>query len=304
VSTALSLDSRFVSLLNRFRIAPEKQRQRRSSGPGAHLSKGLGQSLDFSEYRPYQPGDDLRALDWKVFGRTDRLYTKLYVPEQEETVCFVIDCSGSMLPKWDFLQTTVMGLASVALGQGDRVALRFLARLNRPGHDGMAPQRGRSGLARVAQFLEATSPAGQTDLDEAFSDLARRFKSRTHLVVLSDFLQEGAGLPGLAQLHYRRHRLSLLQLLSPEEVEPEREIPPGEWELLNPEPDQPDPQHDMVRLDLGRSAFVHYTRELQAHNAELRAFARSTGSLYISARSDTPAMEYFSQGLRQGGLLV
>ena len=57
----MNLDRKLVGLLRRMKVVPEKVRQRRSSGPGAHLSKGLGQSMDFSEYRPYQPGDDLRA---------------------------------------------------------------------------------------------------------------------------------------------------------------------------------------------------------------------------------------------------
>lgn len=300
----LSLDPRFVNLLSRFRIASEKQRQRRTSGPGAHLSRGLGQSLDFSEYRPYQPGDDLRSLDWKVFGRTDRLYTKLYVPEQEETVCFLLDCSASMLDKWSFLHTAVMGLATVGFGQGDRVAMRFLPRLGLPAGEGLAPLRGRSGLARVASFLAAGQPAGQTDLDAAFEQVARRLKTRTHLVVVSDFLQPGAGTAGLSQLHYRRHRLSLLQLLSPAEVEPEREISPGEWELFDPEPEGPLSEEDMVRLDIGRTALGRYRQELDAHNGLLQAFARTTGSVYVSAQTDTPMLGYFSQTLRHGGLLI
>jgi uncharacterized protein (DUF58 family) len=300
----LTLEPRFVNLLSKFRIAPERLRQRRTSGAGAHLSKGLGQSLDFSEYRPYQPGDDLRALDWKVFGRTDRLYTKLYVPEQEETVCFVIDCSASMQAKWSFLQTVVMGLAAIGFGQGDRVAIRFLTRQGRPVQEGMAPIRGRSGLARVAGFLEATKPEGVTELDQAFDELAKRVKARAHMVVLSDFLKEGAGAKGLSQLHYRRHRISLLQLLSPEEVNPEREVSPGEWEFLDPEPETLDPEHDMVRLDLGRTAFTAYAKALAEHNGELRAFARATGSIYVSAETSLPMTGYFSETLRQAGLLV
>lgn len=300
----IALDSRFVSLLRRFRIAPEKLRQRRASGPGAHLSKGLGQSLDFSEYRPYQPGDDLRALDWKVYGRTDRLYTKLYVPEQEETIWFLIDRSASMVDKWPYLQQVVMGLATVALGQGDRVALRFLTRQNQPEHEGLAPLRGRSGLARVSQFLEQAEPSGVTDLDTALTESARRLKARGHLVVVSDFLREGAGLSGLSQLRYRRHRLTLLQLLSPEEVEPENILSPGEWELTDPEPESPDPESDTVRLDLGRRSFVEFHEALSAHNGQLADFSRASGAVYLRARTDTDLTALFSETLRKEGLLI
>lgn len=246
----------------------------------------------------------MRALDWKVYGRTDRLYTKLYVPELEETVCFVIDCSASMQSKWSFLQTVVMGLATIGFGQGDRVAIRFLPRRERPVQEGMPPLRGRSGLARVARFLEQAQPEGVTELDEAFEDLARRLKARCHLVVLSDFLKPGAGAAGLSQLHYRRHRLTLLQLLSPEEVRPEREILPGEWEFFDPEPETPDLQRDMVRLDLGPAAFLRYRQALEEHNGALQAFARATGSVYVLAETSVAMTGYFSETLRQGGLLV
>ncbi len=297
------LDPRLVSLLRRLRIAPEKLRQARVSGPGAHLSKGLGQSLDFSEYRPYQAGDDLRALDWKVYGRTDRLYTKLYVPEQEETVWFLLDRSASMREKWPFLQQVVLGLATVALGQGDRVALRFLAREGQPEQEGLAPLRGRSGLARVANFLQQAAPLGVTDLDSALSETARRFKTRGHLVVVSDFLKEGAGLSGLSQLRYRRHRLTLLQLLTPEEIDPETALTPGEWELTDPEPEPPT-DSDTVRLDLGRRSFQEYQSSLKEHNAGLADFARVAGAVYSLTPTDSDLNVFFSETLRREGLLI
>lgn len=297
----LQLEPKFVSLLRRFRVVPEKLRQRRSSGPGAHLSKGLGQSLDFSEYRPYQAGDDLRALDWKVYARSDRLYTKLYVPEQEETICFLTDISGSMESKWSFLQTTVMGLATIIFGQGDRVSLATLGRQGRERLAGVPPVRGPSNLARVAKFLESTKPEGETDLDHALDELARRLKTRTHIIVLSDFLKPGAGVKGLSQLHYRRHRLTLLQLLSPEELDPQAVLSPGEWELFDPEPDE---EAESVRLELGRGAFKKYKELLSHHNAALHEFSRSTGAVYIRCGTDIEPLTYFSETLRQGGLLV
>lgn len=299
-----ALEPKFVSLLGRFRLTPEPQRQQRSSGAGVHLSKGRGQSLDFSEYRPYQPGDDLRTLDWKLYGRTDRLYTKLFVPEQEETVIFVIDRSASMQAKWTFLRGVVAGLATVALAQGDRVAVRFLTSLERSAPEGMMPVRGRNSLVRVLRQLDTVEAAGTCELDDAFRQLARRLKTRAHVIVISDFLQEGAGLAGLAQLHYRRHRLSCLQLLAPAEIEPEIELAPGVWELVNPEPEEPDPQRDVARLDLGPPAFVRYRHALAAHNAQLQAFARRTGAIFISAPSSLSLRSYFAENLRRGGLLA
>lgn len=300
----ITLEPRLVTTLGRLKIAPEKLRQRRTSGPGDHMSKGLGQSLDFSEYRPYQPGDDLRALDWKVYGRTDRLYTKLYVPQQEETVCFLLDRSGSMQEKWPFVQQLVLGLATVALAQGDRVSAHDLAGQGRAQGQGLAPFRGRSGLAKVAGFLGRATPSGVTDLDSSLGDLARRLKARTHLVVVSDFLKEGAGLAGLAQLRYRRHRLTLLQVLSPEEAEPERVLAPGEWELTDPEPESANPETDTIRLDLGPESFADYRAMLGEHNQKILDFARNSGAIYQLCRGDDELTKLFSEQFRKAGLLV
>lgn len=284
------------------KLVPEKVRQRRSSGPGAHLSKGLGQSMDFSEFRPYQPGDDLRALDWKVYGRTDRLYTKLYVPEQEETVCFLLDTSASMAPKWSTLKTVALGLANVALGQGDRISALPLPNPELRDRRGVPPSRGRSSLAKLSRFLEQVPATGVTPLEEAFSEAARKIKKRCHLIVLSDFLQPGAGLAGLSQLRYRRHRMSLIQLLTPDEVDPTHTMSPGEWELFDPEYRQG--AAPSLRLDLGHHSFDRYRQCLREHNNSLRDFCRSAGAVFVSARTDLEPISFFSEELRRAGLLA
>lgn len=282
------------------KVVPEKVRQRRSSGPGAHLSKGLGQSMDFSEYRPYQPGDDLRALDWKVYGRTDRLYTKLYVPEQEETVCFLLDTSLSMTEKWEAMTTVVLGLANVVLGQGDRVAVLPLENTELADSRGVAASRGRSALSQISRFLDATQPSGLTPLTEAFEVAARKLKRRCHVVILSDFLRPDAGLPGLSQLRYRRHRLSLIQLLAPQERDPRHSMSPGEWELFDPEVDE----ESGLRLDIGQRSFGRYLELLDRHNSSLRDFCRTAGAVFVTAGSDLEPVQFFSEDLRKAGLLA
>ena len=296
----MNLDRKLVGLLRRMKVVPEKVRQRRSSGPGAHLSKGLGQSMDFSEYRPYQPGDDLRALDWKVYGRTDRLYTKLYVPEQEETVCFLLDTSYSMHEKWESMKTVVLGLANVVLGQGDRVAVLPLENPEVADLKGVAASRGRSALSKVSRFLEDTTPSGLTPLSEAFEVAARKLRKRCHVVILSDFLRPDAGLRGLSQLRYRRHRLSLIQILAPSEQDPRHSMSPGEWELFDPEDDA----ESGIRLDIGQRSFGRYLDLLEQHNATLRDFCRAAGAVFVTTSSELEPIQFFSEDLRKAGLLA
>lgn len=257
--------------------------------------------MDFSEYRPYQAGDDLRSLDWKVYARSDRLYTKLYVPEQEETVYFLLDTSRSMQEKWPALQTLVMGLSHVILNQGDRVALAPLANSVQALSQGLPPTRGRSHLAHISNFLKKTQPDGFSSLSSAFEEQARRIKTRSHLIILSDFLQPDAGLPGLSQLRYRKHRLSLIQLLSPGELQPLQDFAPGEWELFDPE--LPKEDSESLRVELGHRSFQRYQNALQEHITSISEFAKKSGAVFIQASSAFDPLHFFSEDLRKAGLL-
>jgi uncharacterized protein (DUF58 family) len=96
---------------------------------GLHRSVRTGTSVDFAEHRPYQPGDDLRRIDWRVYGRTDRFYLKTYEADTNADVLFVLDSSGSMdftsggLTKFDYARYLTAALAWLAQRQGDRVGL-------------------------------------------------------------------------------------------------------------------------------------------------------------------------------------
>jgi uncharacterized protein (DUF58 family) len=96
---------------------------------GLHRSLRAGVSIDFAEHRPYQPGDDLRRIDWRVYGRTERFYMKTYEADTNADVIFALDASGSMdyghetITKFDYARFLVASLAWLAVRQGDRVGL-------------------------------------------------------------------------------------------------------------------------------------------------------------------------------------
>jgi len=96
---------------------------------GLHRSRRVGLSLDFAEHRAYQPGDDIRRIDWRVFGRTDRFYLKEYEADTNASVIFALDASGSMdfgsgpLTKFDYGRFLAASLAWLSQRQGDRVGL-------------------------------------------------------------------------------------------------------------------------------------------------------------------------------------
>ena len=165
---------------------------------------------------------------------------------------------------------------------------------------GVAASRGRSALSKVSRFLEDITPSGLTPLSEAFELAARKLRKRCHVVILSDFLRPDAGLAGLSQLRYRRHRLSLIQILAPQEQDPRRSMSPGEWELFDPEDDA----ESGIRLDVGQSSFSRYLDLLERHNASLRDFCRAAGAVFVTASSELEPIQFFSEDLRKAGLLT
>src|SRR5271157_963927 len=122
--------SEFLARLEQLRV--KTRREYMGQGKGSHLSPRRGSSLEFADFRHYTPGDDFRYIDWSLYGRSDKLYIKLFKEEEDLLTYIFIDASASMgYPAADrkFESAVAIGLALayVALSSGDRVMIRLLA---------------------------------------------------------------------------------------------------------------------------------------------------------------------------------
>jgi uncharacterized protein (DUF58 family) len=202
---------------------------------GLHRSPFAGFSVEFTEYRQYVPGDDLRHLDWKVLGRTDREYMRKFEDETNLRCHLLVDHSGSMTfgsngyPKSDYARTIAATLGTFMLQQRDMVGLTVFA-------DGVAehlPARWRHGhLRRLLAVLERLQPGTRTRLDTTLDEAARLFRKRSLVVLISDLLSpvdewEGA----LGRLVAGGHDVRVLQVLDPAELTLEFGRA-GQWEDL------------------------------------------------------------------------
>jgi uncharacterized protein (DUF58 family) len=189
---------------------------------GRHKSPGLGGSLEFAEHRPYAPGDDLRRVDWKVYGRSDRWYVRESEQETNLRATLVLDASASMgfasegLPsKWAYGRVLAAALAWVFLAQQDAVGLATFG-------DGIRayvpPRAGRAQRARLFSALEAEDAAGGTSPEGPFRELAERLPRRGLLVLVSDLLGPPERfLPGLRFFRHRKHEVVVFHVLDPAE---------------------------------------------------------------------------------------
>jgi len=190
---------------------------------GLHKSPHKGFSVEFAQHRQYVQGDEIRRLDWKVFGKTDRFYVREFEEETNLRATILLDLSGSMAyggtatTKIEYAKRLAAALAYLMLQQRDTVGLvTFDAQLRR-----YIPQR--SGVAHLRVMLEelqSSQPGGETELATVFQGLVPRIHRRGLLIVLSDCFGEVKDLiSALAHFRHARHEILLFQILDRDEVE-------------------------------------------------------------------------------------
>jgi uncharacterized protein (DUF58 family) len=189
---------------------------------GHHKSPHRGSSVEFAEYRNYAPGDDIRRLDWRVFGRTDRFYMKEFEAETNLRCYLVLDCSGSMAfgkeqAKLDYARRLAATLAYLVIHQGDAAGL--LCVREKTAQD-IPPRRNPGHLQLLLKTLRQCRPEGETGLIAALHELAEKVRQRALVIVLSDFFCDVEGLFGAFQhLRFQKHDLAIFHLLDQMEME-------------------------------------------------------------------------------------
>jgi uncharacterized protein (DUF58 family) len=189
---------------------------------GIHASPHRGASVEFAEDRRYVPGDDLRRLDWRAYGRSDRFYVKEFEADTNLRCCLILDTSGSMefgsrgVTKIEYARRLAGTLAYLAVQQGDAVGLTCVA-------DGIVrtipPKRTPSHLRGIFDALEEARPRGETHLAARLHELAETIRQRALIVLLSDLFVDPPLLKkAFEHLRFRKHDVAVFHLLDPLEL--------------------------------------------------------------------------------------
>jgi len=192
---------------------------------GVHRSPFHGFSVEFAEHREYAPGDDLRYLDWKVFGRTDKYHLKQFEQETNLVCYLLLDISESMryrsadaaMSKFEYAQCLAAALAYLVLHQQDSVSMvtfdNEIRALVRPGSNP-------SHIKQLIQVMEQSTTERKTTTGPIFHELAQRLKKRGIIVVISDLFDDvDSMMAGLKHLRHRRHEVILMHVLDPAELD-------------------------------------------------------------------------------------
>jgi len=251
---------------------------------GVHRGPLHGFSVEFAEHREYSPGDDLRYLDWKVFGRTDKFYLKRFEEETNLTCHLLLDASESMayrseaapISKFDYARRAAAALAYLILHQGDRVGLTTFSDAIRAT---VPPSGNPSHLQNILRVMEQTAPEGKTSAGPIFHGLAERLKRRGITIVLGDLFDEvDAMLSGLKHLRHRRHEVVLMHVLDPAEID----FPFEQTTLFRGLEGLPDAAVEPRAL---RRAYLN---EFGRYLHKLKSGCRASGVEYVLLRTDRP----------------
>ncbi|MCB1278584.1 DUF58 domain-containing protein [Prosthecobacter sp.] len=197
---------------------------------GHHASPHKGFSVEFRQHRPYVQGDEIRRLDWKVFGRSDRFYIREYDEETNLRATIVLDASGSMnyrgqkgVLKFDYARKLAASLAYLLMSQQDAVGLVTFDSKVRD----IIPCRTK--ITHLHLLLEAMvkiTPGKDTSLAPVIESLAQRLKRRGLVILISDFFDDPAALlQSIGVLRKKGHEVIALQLWDRDEID----FPFGNW---------------------------------------------------------------------------
>ena len=275
------------------------RRRSKSTAKGERRSGARGQSVEFADYRTYVPGDDLRRIDWNLFGRLERLFLKLYEEERELPVTIYLDSTESMsfgrVSKFDFARQVAAAVGYVALCGFDRVTVEpFPLADDQAGLVGeLGAVRGRQSVMRFFDNLNRLKAGGTADFNQALRLGAMKHRAQGVIVVLSDFLDPAGYEDGLKSLASRGSEVHAVQILAPEELEPSSY---GDLRVIDSETGAEQ------EVTFGKYRLKSYRATVQNYCRRLQEYCRARGIRYQLAQSDTPIDDLLLKAMRTGGM--
>jgi uncharacterized protein (DUF58 family) len=255
-------------------------------------SKKTGWGMEFADYRPYNPGDDLRYLDWNLYGRMEQLVTKLFHEEENLNVYFLLDVSESMTlgdpSKFDYARKVVAALAYIALANLDSVSIfPFTDELS----ESLAKVRGKGQILKIFEFLDNIKPVKATDMEAAIGTFCAKIQSPGMVVVISDFFDEKGYAKPLKTLYFAKHDLSAFCIHNLNESEPQYR---GSVQFTDSE------TGEMQMITISPRILKRYQKEYDNYIKTLQETAHRLQCTFLHAITTLPFDDMILNVFRQG----
>jgi len=286
----LLFDTDFLKKLEQLRLT--SHRIYHGQGRGEHSTVKIGTSLEFSDYRNYQVGDDYRYIDWNIFSRLDRLFLKVFTAEEDLSIHILLDTSQSMLygepPKIEYAKRVAAALGYIGLSNLDRVGITtFGAGL----HESTQPRRGRDHFLGLIEYCDRITCTGETDFNRSLMEYSFRSRRVGLAIVISDLLDPQGFERGLEALRFARYDVLLLQILDEEEVRPSYTGPVRLRDL--------ETNHEQ-RLTIDEILLARYRERVQQWCRRIEEFCLKSQIEYLRASTLIPFEDLILKYLRHG----
>lgn len=287
-------DAAFLEEVARLRLIA--RRVPRGGRFAEQRSQQLGSGIEFRDFRPYAPGDDLRAVDWNIYRRLGRVFLRLFEELEDLPLYLLPDVSESLFveepPRALAGFRTTLALASIAAGQHDTVALLpFDTDL----HLAARPRAGTGRTLFLARRLAAIEPGGRTDLARALRRLGGLDLRRGLVAVISDFFDPNGLDTVLAELGRLRHRLLLVQLVRPSDRDPRLT---GDLRLLDCETGHAE------NVSVTSKVLERYRAAYDRFAAALAEFASARGAGLIRLDVEAPIVPQLATLFEKGAFVA
>jgi uncharacterized protein (DUF58 family) len=278
------------------RLSFVTRRQAHAGLGGDHRSRRPSSSTDFVDYRPYQPGDDFRRVDWNVYGRLGTLQLKITEGRERLDVVLVLDCSSSMdcgnPPKLGFAAQLVAALGYVGTARADSVRIACLA--HEPSARAFGPFARRGRLPQLVADLSTIAAAGLVNLNDSLATCLPSDVAQPLVVLVSDLLTPAGVSAGLESLQATQADVVLLHVLSPDEMEPRLS---GQIELLDAETDE------TLEVGVSLETLAAYRARMAGWLAARQTDCSQRGIRYVRVATDRPLAAVMLEDLRHAGVL-
>lgn len=294
------LTPQFLKQLEPFQIRASRSFRGKFRGERRSPNRGVG--MEFADYRVYEPGDDLRHVDWNIYARLGKLFIKLFHVDEGLPLALLIDNSRSMAfgspTKLTCAKQIAAALGYIAVGHADSVAVYTCAERLAAA---LPPVSSPSQFSRLTKGLTTITANGQTQLTECLRQLPRYQRHPCAVVILSDFLDPNGYEQGFKLLIGRGFSLTAIHLMSPEEMNPQVSLENahtgGNWLVEDAE------TGETRALTLNPEILSQYQSQQQTFCETLQRFCTNQGVGYAQLKSDMPIEPFILKELHSTGLI-
>lgn len=262
---------------------------------GERRSKKRGESLEFADHRQYSQGDDLRRIDWNLYGRLEKLFLKLFLAEEDLSVYVLVDGSRSMnfgsVNKFDYARKVAAAVSYIGICNLDRVTLT----VDVGGKDTtLSNMRGKNQVFRLFDTLSKLQPDGRVNLTESVRRFVLKNRRPGVVLLISDFLDADGFEAPLKTLVAARMDAFAVHVLAKEEVEP---VLTGDFLLVDSE------TGEKLDVTASRRLVENYQKTVRGFCSSLQEFCSQRGVSYLFATTDLPFEALVLNYLRTAGLV-